>query len=273
MNRFVALILLLASTAWAAAPVALQTTTLGRGPTVVMIHNLGGSRTGWMPTVRKLSGYRVVLVDLPGHGSSPMPDPFTIDAGAAAIDQVLAAQKGESTVVVAQGLGALMALKALEAHPERARGLVAIEMSLKRQFAISEQQRGRFFDYLDKNYDQFLKGMFLNIGRDSAQSVAIHAQASQVPPATMKAYVREMVTYEPGVGADRLKTPLLLLATDRLWGAARDSASFVTLMGYDALPAFTVRHVENCGFLVASDQPDTLAALISGFSRQVLATR
>lgn len=272
MSRFVALILLVASTAWA-APTSLQTTALGSGPTVVMIHNLGGSRTAWMPTVRKLSGYRVVLVDLPGHGSSPMPNPFTIDAGAAAIDQVLATQKGESTVVVAQGLGALMALKALEAHPERARGLVAIEMTLKKQFAISDQQRDFFFDFLDKNYDQFLKNMFLNIGRDSAQSVAIHAQASQVPPATMKAYVREMATYDPRVGAERLKTPLMLVATDRLWGAAKDSASFVTMMGYDALPSFTVRHLENCGFLVASDQPDTLAALISGFSRRVLAAR
>jgi pimeloyl-ACP methyl ester carboxylesterase len=274
MRRFTAVILLWASTAWAASSAPpLRTTTLGRGPTLVMIHNLGGTRKTWMPTVRKLPGYRVVLVDLPGHGGSPFPQPFTIDAGAAAIDRVLAAQNGESTVVVAQGLGALMALRALEVHPERARGLLAIEMSLRKQFAVADDQREKFFKSMDDGYDQFLKEMFLNMGRDSAQGVAIHAQASHVPPRVMKAYIREMGSFDPALGLDRVKTPLLLVATDRIWGAAKDSSAFVKMMGYDKLHSFTLRHLTNCGFLVASDQPDSLAMLISDFARRVRAAR
>ena len=100
--------LLCAATLTAQTPVALKYTELGHGPTVVFVHGLGGSRMQWMPTVRKLiTDHHVVLVDLPGHGESPMPDAFSFAACAAALDQVLAKQQGDSTVVVGHGLGGL----------------------------------------------------------------------------------------------------------------------------------------------------------------------
>lgn len=268
-----ALVMAVASSVWA-APAGLQSSTLGQGPTLVMLHNLGGTRTGWMPTARKLlPNYRVVLVDLPGHGSSPMPDPFTLQAGAAAIDAVLAAQKAESTIVVGQGMGALMAMLALEAHPERARGLVAIEMTLKKQFSVNDQMLDRFMAQIDLNYDKFLKSMFLGLGRDSAQGVAIHAQAAQVPAPIMKSYFREMMTFDPAEKAQTVRTPMLLIATDRLW-AGKDSATVATSLGYEALQApFTLRRLEKAGLMAPSEQPDSLAAWIGRFSRQLLAAK
>jgi len=275
MKHWMAALLLVASTAWA-APAGLKSTAMGRGPTLVMIHNLGGNRSMWMPTVRKLlPNYRVVLVDLPGHGDSPMPDPFTLQAGAALIDQVLAEQKPDSTVVVAQGMGAQMALLALEQHPERARGLVAIEMSLKKPFNIPDQQREAFFSMIDKDYDTFIKNTYTALTGDSAQRVALHVMAAQVPAPVMKSYLRDMMSFDPTEKAKNVKTPLLLLITDRIWSVDRDSTAIVNLQGYDALPAskFALRHIRDCGILVATEQPDSLAAQIGAFSRQVLATK
>src|SRR5260221_5110486 len=69
---------LLAIAAFAATPATLKTTELGHGPTIVFLHGLGGGRLQWMPVARKLlATNRVVLVDLPGHGDSTMPDPFS----------------------------------------------------------------------------------------------------------------------------------------------------------------------------------------------------
>src|SRR5439155_18733919 len=51
----------------ATAPVALETTEFGSGPTIVLVHGLGSSRLSWMPTARKLlAGPRVIIVELPG---------------------------------------------------------------------------------------------------------------------------------------------------------------------------------------------------------------
>ena len=135
----------LGARARAAEPVTLKTTELGQGPTLVFLHDLGSGRMTWMPLARRLLGrYRVVLVDLPGHGDSPMPESFTLVAAAAALDRVLARQKAESTVVVGHGVGGVIALLEASAHPERQRALVVMAAASKSPITIPDQQRDAF---------------------------------------------------------------------------------------------------------------------------------
>jgi len=42
----------------------------GESPPVVLIHGAGGTHLHWPSQVRRLSGYRVFAIDLPGHGKS-----------------------------------------------------------------------------------------------------------------------------------------------------------------------------------------------------------
>src|SRR5262245_32073797 len=82
---------LLTPVAHAAAP-TLKTTEFGRGPTVVLLHGMGSNRNYWLPTAKKLLGnHRVVMMDLPGHGDSPLPDPFSLDIAGEQIAQALTA--------------------------------------------------------------------------------------------------------------------------------------------------------------------------------------
>ena len=130
--------------AWAesAPPVTLKTTEFGRGPTVVLLHSLASNRMVWMPTAKKLlAGHRVVMVDLPGHGESELPEPFSLEACAEALDQVLAKQKPDSTVLVTLGMGALVAFKEVQAHPDRIRGLIVIDAATKAPMPIPDEQQ------------------------------------------------------------------------------------------------------------------------------------
>ena len=128
-----ALAALLATPLAAQAPTpALKTTDLGKGASIVFVPGLGSQRMQWMPTARKLvSGYHVVMVDLPGHGESPMPDPFSFDVAASMLDGVLAKQNPDSTIVVAHGVGGVIAVLEAKAHPERMKGLIVIDGALK----------------------------------------------------------------------------------------------------------------------------------------------
>lgn len=281
MNRSVpiaaAALLALTALPLAAQAPALKTTELGRGPTVVLVHGLGGARMQWMPTARKLlGGYRVVMVDLPGHGDSPLPDPFTIDAGAAALDQVLAKQKAESTIVVGQGIGGVMAVLAARAHPERMRGVVVIDASLRTPFAqVPDQQRKFFIEYLNtataEQYSEFLKQMFTRQGRDSAQGVEINARAAMVPPVSMKAYLRELMYFDGSTQIKDFKVPLLYVGSSRSWA---DTVTWVALAkerGYDMITGVATRRIANSGTMIASDQPDSLAAAIDAFAKTAIA--
>ena len=134
-----------------APPVTLKTTEFGRGPTIVLLHALGSGRMAWMPTAKKLlAGHRVVMVDLPGHGESALPEPFSLEACAEALDQVLARQSPDSTVLVAHGFGGLVALYGVQAHPDRVRGLILIDAATRTTTPIPEQQQQFFLWFFFK---------------------------------------------------------------------------------------------------------------------------
>ena len=265
---------LLAATLAAQAPGALKLTEFGRGPTVVFVHGLGGARLQWMPTARKLmNDHRVVMVDLPAHGESAMLEPFSINACALALDQVLAKQKPESTVVVAHGLGGAIALLEAGARPERMKGLIVIDATLKPPMAIPDQQKKVFLEYMDANFSDFLKQIYMGMGRDSAEGVALHARAALVPQPQMKAYFHALFDLNVSGATRGLKTPLLFVGSSRSWP---DTASWAVVgkqRGFDDPGSIPARRVANSGIQMYADQPDTLAAVIRQFEAIALAKK
>ena len=269
-----ALLLSVAPPGAAAPPVAPKTLELGKGPTIVLVHDLGGNRSVWMPTVRKLLGkYRVVLVDLPGHGESPAPDPFTFEAAAEALDLVLAKQNPDSTVLVGKGVGGMLALLDLKAHPGRVRGLVVIETGLKSTLKVDDQEIKYFLDMLDSDYDRVLKMIFSKAGRDSMQGVAIHAMASQTPPQTIKSYIGASLTGDATSALKSVQVPFLFVATDRLFKGGKSPGTALLALGYEDTTSVPMRRIANAGYLVMQDQPDTLAAVIADFTARALAAK
>lgn len=255
-----------------APAVALKTTEFGRGPTVVLLHGLGSGRMVWMPTARKLlTGHRVVMVDLPGHGESALPEPFSLEACAEALDQVLAKQKADSTVLVAHGLGGLVALQAVQAHPDRVRGLMVIDAATKSSVAIPEQQQQYFLRFLDTNYDQFLRNLTTSQARDSVQANELYSQAQSVPPATMKAYLKAVLNVDASGALKKMKPAFLFVGSGRRWPEGRDWPTLAKEMGYDPPEAVAARRLAEGGPLIMKEQPDSLSAVIRDFTVTALA--
>ena len=52
--------------------------TLGSGPTVLMLHGIGGGHRAFAPQVETLAslGYRAVAWDMPGYGRSAPIEPY-----------------------------------------------------------------------------------------------------------------------------------------------------------------------------------------------------
>jgi pimeloyl-ACP methyl ester carboxylesterase len=249
-----------------ADPVALKTTELGHGPTIVFVHSLGGARNDWLPTARKLLGrYRVVLVDLPGHGDSPLPEPFSFAAVGEALDGVLAKQNPDSTIVVGHQFGGRAALAALAAHPGRAKGVVLLDVVVGVPMRIDDQQKKQFLDFLDNSYETVAQMMFSKLGRDTTQSAAIFAVFTQTQPATVKAFVREGFYTDGNKDAKALKVPMQRVATSRVWKPGMTSGAVLKLLGWEDTTA-TVLRLPDSGYWAMKDQPDSLAAIIGQFA-------
>jgi len=110
------------------APLPLATTRRGAGPTLVLVHPLGGDRHVWDPVLDLLAGeFDCLAVDMPGFGGSPQL-PATVAARpaalAAAIDSTLDRLGVGAAHVTGISLGGWVALE-LGKLP-RARSVTAI---------------------------------------------------------------------------------------------------------------------------------------------------
>jgi len=100
------------------------------GPTLLLVHGSNASLHTWEPWVRELGAdYRIVTVDLPGHGlTSAVPGDDYSDLGMARFLEELRAQLGiERWSVAGNSMGGAVAWRYALAHPERVEALVLVD--------------------------------------------------------------------------------------------------------------------------------------------------
>lgn len=104
----------------------ISTLTMGRGPDVLLLHGLGGTRASLFETAASLSGsFRVHAPDLPGFGSSSKPALGPYHAGWFA-DQMLALmdQLGiADACLIGNSMGGRVAIEMALSAPDRIRAL------------------------------------------------------------------------------------------------------------------------------------------------------
>lgn len=135
-----------AAAAAAAAAPRVETITLDNGTdisalvagaadapaTLVFIHGLGGSQSTWATVLGNFAeSYRVLALDLPGHGASSKPSPdeggdYSLPALAAAVGEVIEKLDLAPAVLIGHSLGGATALELALARPKLVRGLVLV---------------------------------------------------------------------------------------------------------------------------------------------------
>jgi pimeloyl-ACP methyl ester carboxylesterase len=101
----------------------------GRGPAVVLLHGVSESAVIWSPLFTKLGHFRLLAVDLPGHGLS---DPIVLRRGQVReyarglIEDILDALGLDEVPVIGHSLGGMFALWHVAAGSERISEVVAV---------------------------------------------------------------------------------------------------------------------------------------------------
>ncbi len=115
-----------------------NTIDLGEGPPIVFVHGLTGSWPNWLEQLPVFAGrpqsdgsplarHRVVAMDLPGFGHSPMPrEQITISFYARLLDGLLDQLGIDAAAVVGNSMGGFISAELAIAFPQRVERLVLV---------------------------------------------------------------------------------------------------------------------------------------------------
>jgi len=145
----IGLILSLSLSAATVGSLRIHSSTVGKGPrTVILVHGWTCDESAWTEQVPALAGqYRVVTLDLPGHGKSDLPKDgrFSMDLFANAIEAVRSEVNADRVVLVGHSMGTPVVLRYARLYPQHTIALVFVDGeihpdqnaqgSMSRQFA------------------------------------------------------------------------------------------------------------------------------------------
>lgn len=121
-----------APASWASSVdgITLNWSSAGSGQAVIFVHGWTCDDTSWQGQVQAVSQkYRVITLDLPGHGKSGSPKDgrFSMDLFARAVEAVRSEAKVEKAVLVGHSMGTPVIRQYALMYPQRVAGLVLVD--------------------------------------------------------------------------------------------------------------------------------------------------
>lgn len=262
----VALAATLSATPAASKQPPLSLSERGHGePTIVLVHGLGQDKHLWDRVAPTLwQHHRVVMVDLPGHGASPPLPSVTVNAVTEALDQTLQERNVKHALLVGHSYGGLIVLQEAAAHPERAAGVVSIDMAT--YLPVDSTRVAALDQILSQRYTVFVDGIFRRMTRDSTQSDSVVAKALRVPQPVLSDYFRTVWRTDLRPTIQPVTAPILVVATTETWPPQESWTNARKRLGFETAGPAVGRRIENSGHLIPLEQPDTLATAIEEFA-------
>jgi pimeloyl-ACP methyl ester carboxylesterase len=102
------------------------------GPTIVLVHGLGGSHLNWDLLAPLIRGHaRVLALDLPGFGrSEPAGRRTTVQDNVEVLDRFLTEVAGTPVVLIGNSMGGMISILETARAPEKVTGLVLLDAAV-----------------------------------------------------------------------------------------------------------------------------------------------
>jgi pimeloyl-ACP methyl ester carboxylesterase len=97
------------------------------GPAIVMLHGVAASMNWWQPTTELLDRYRLIRIDLLGHGGSEKPDDgYSMENQAKLVALALSRLNVEHAVIAGHSMGGIVATALVQLDPSLVDGVVVV---------------------------------------------------------------------------------------------------------------------------------------------------
>ncbi|APZ98807.1 alpha/beta hydrolase [Sphingopyxis sp. QXT-31] len=257
------------------------------GPAIILLHGSNASLHTWEPLVKRLgSEYRVVTLDLPGHGlTGGTPDKdYGADGMAAAVDVVAAKLGLDRFVLGGNSMGGWVAWRYALGHPDRVDALLLLDasgMPLRKGekrpesnvgFRVLEYRLGRWLATRITPrmlVEQSLRGSIEKQAVVDEPMIDRYWELLRFPGNREATVLRARLDREPAMAArvGEIRAPTLILfgKQDRIINATAAETFHERIRGSEVVL------LDGIGHLPMEEAPDATAAAIADFLKRRLA--
>lgn len=245
----------------------------GEGPPLLLLHGFGGAAWNFSELVPLLSGRRLIVPDLPGHGAStPLPA-----ASIAAFADVVAELLDGPVDVLGHSMGGVVALRLAERHPSLVRRLVlAAPAGISSSTRLAEvlivlagvvkpaRIAGRRVDRIahSRRLRRLVFGPLEVSNADLLSERAVHGflRGAALHTDALSAGLA-LAADDPRVDLERVRCPVLVLFGGRDRQVPLDDG-----FEYARRLRAPLRVIADCGHLLIGERPDACARAVLEFT-------
>ncbi|MEJ6021275.1 alpha/beta fold hydrolase [Ramlibacter sp. PS4R-6] len=246
-------------------------TVLGGGPTVLMLHGVGGGHLAFAPQVETLAsqGYRAVAWDMPGYGHSAPIEPYTFKGLAESCIHLIEALKCENVALVGHSMGGMVAQEVVVRRPDLVSKLVLCGTTASFGKPDGDWQR-EFIAQRTAPLDagksmaelaEILVPQMVGPGSlPEGVKLATHCM-SLVPQATYRRALEALLTFDRRANLPNIAVPTLVVAGEHDKNAPPATMKKMA----DAIPRSTFIEMRGIGHLQNLEAPDEFDGFLLNF--------
>jgi pimeloyl-ACP methyl ester carboxylesterase len=241
--------------------IQIHSTVRGSGSkTIVFVHGWTCDESSWdnqVPVFEK--NYRVITLDLPGHGKSgsPTKGPITMELFARSIEAVRVEAKAGKIVLVGHSMGTAVIRQYARLYPANVAALVPVDgvLRLSGSGAAPDPDRMKGPDGM-KNREAMIRSMF---GKSATPAMQDHVLKMMLAPPEATAYQAMTATFAaPNWTEEKMSVPALGIYADH--SGADDPAYFKKIF-----PSGSTVEVPGTGHFVMMEKPTEFNKLLAEF--------
>lgn len=234
-------------------------TVRGQGQTVIFVHGWTCDDRSWTRQVPAFDKhYRVITLDLPGHGQSDQPTAFSIPLFARAVEAVRAEVGAERVVLVGHSMGAGVSRMYALMYPQHIAGLVSADGLLDiRPFA---ELAKRATPMTHARRVAAIEGMFVP---QTTEPLRNEIRAMMLRPSHETSVGANAAMLDPAIQSNAVVTAPALT----IWAASRNIAG-LDERTRELFPDWEGVVIPHTGHFVMMEQPKKFNALLLAFLRK-----
>ena len=137
----------------------------GKGEVLCLLHGFLENKSMWNPFLKILSShYKVLAIDLPGHGDSLLPEKeLTMQTMAKAVDDILTSKGISNIKFIGHSMGGYVALEYANIFPDKVAGILLLNSTPEADTSERKELRAHGINVAKKNYKALISMSVANL--------------------------------------------------------------------------------------------------------------